>query len=252
MEYSFRIQVLGRLYHLRADSRASCRDWVITLNRVKEARLHQGNVKLVGGASTNPLDLLHTSGTNSPEHQGGTPRVVVVSNRERTRAVDEDEHWDQLIRVDGPDTDPSNPSYISQSRRSAISTAVVARWTKRHSTFQRLGTKLTKWARSLKKYSCGADMERDVNSVYLDRHVHPPGHDDNNMKQQQHPISKQRQRQGQDKGLSGWMDKESSASAVLLAGQPNPVDLVSPSKPIQAKDRSVSVASSDFDARTIS
>jgi PH domain len=176
-ELSFRIQVLGRHYHLRADSRASCSDWVITLNRVKEASLQQGNVKLVGGSLSlshlNPLDLMTNSATSQ---QSGTPRVVVVSNRQRTRAVDQDDApFDQLIRVD--DTpDPNDPAYNPHSRRSTLSTVVVARWTKHQTSLQKLGTKLGVWARSLKKYSCvdGASGQVQPNAVYLDRHVHPP------------------------------------------------------------------------------
>jgi len=166
---SFSIQVLGRIYHLRAESRASCKDWVITLNRVKEARLNQGNTKLVH-------DLLQ------PDADSITPRVVVVANRQRTRAVDESQEWDQLInstpvQVETEHTvvDPYDPK-----RRSALGTVVLARWTKRRSSLSRLGVKLAKWARSLKKYRC-SNIETD--SVHLDRHVHPPGHDDQTKKQ---------------------------------------------------------------------
>ena len=207
--------------------------------------MQQGNVKLVGGASISALDLLHSSNnSNNSQSQGGTPRVVVVANRQRTRAVDEEEHWDQLIRVDGSNADPSDPAYTSQSRRSALSTAVVARWTKRHSSLQRLGTKLSKWARSLKKYSCAADMERDHDKVYLDRHVHPPGHDDKAKQQLSKPP------QQQVKGLSSWIDKEASASAALLANPSTPAEVIE-TKPTEEKIRSMSIAS-DYDARMIS
>lgn len=203
-ECSFRIQVLGRLYHLRADSKGICKDWVITLNRVKEARMQQGNVKL-------NRDFLQDQ-----------PRVVVVSNRQRTRAVDGDQNWDQLIMKE----DPTDPAYISQRRRSALSNAVVARWSKRHSTMQRLGTKLSKWARSLKKYSC-SEIEQE--KIYLDRHVHPPGHDDKTKSTKA--------------SLSGWIDKETSGTASTV-NQPLP-------KPAQLEQRAQSTAS-DYDARMIS
>ena len=169
---AFLIQVLGRLYHLRAQSRASCKDWVITLNRVKEARLQQGNVKLVSPYSQQPVDLLD---------QGDdfvTPRVVVVANRQRTRAVDETQEWDQMIRTSDDKMAGANgmiSPYDHQNSRSNLGNAVLARWTKRRSSLNRLGAKLAKWARSLAKYRC-TDIEEE--SVYLDRHVHPPGHDD--------------------------------------------------------------------------
>jgi hypothetical protein len=258
MEFSFRIQVLGRLYHLRADSRASCRDWVITLNRVKEARMQQGNVKLVGGGGHNaalsqlsPLDLLNNSASSK---QGGTPRVVVVANRQRTRAVDDDEeNWDQIILADGScGGDPSDPAYSSPTRRSALGTAVAARWTKRHSSLQRFGSKLSKWARSLKKYSCVEDMQgqEQGNAVYLDRHVHPPGHDDKVVsKPQPQQVKQQPQIDLQDQGLSSWIDKETSAVRGPTTIMPQDAVGVKPS-PMQ--DRNRSTASSDYDGRMIS
>jgi PH domain len=72
----FMINISERPYHLRAESKAACRDWVITLNRVKEARMQQGNVKLV--SSNQPPDLLD-------EHY--TPRVVVVAKAARVHGT---------------------------------------------------------------------------------------------------------------------------------------------------------------------
>ena len=43
----FAIQVSDRPYYLRAETRASCKDWVINLNRVREARLEIGGIQLV-------------------------------------------------------------------------------------------------------------------------------------------------------------------------------------------------------------
>jgi hypothetical protein len=157
---------LGRLYHLRAESRASCKDWVITLNRVKEARLNLGNTKLVH-------DVLE------PVTETVAPRVVVVANRQRTRAVDESQEWDNIINADeNPAVEATYDPY-DHKRRSALGNVVLARWTKRRTSLSRLGAKLARWARSLKKYHCSA-VEED--SVQLDRHVHPPGHDDKTKK----------------------------------------------------------------------
>ena len=254
-EHSFRIQVLGRLYQLRANSRASCQDWVITLNRVKEARMQQGNVKLVGVVPHNnntsttkgpvaiitntmantTLDLLNS---NTPQQQqqqvlhndsenflDGTPRVVVVSNRERTHVVDEDEQWDQLIRIDDDDDIDNHNNGISMAfndndidpaasqvetiytgstkRLSSIGTVVAARWTKHQSKMQRFRNKLSKWARSVKKYSCTDNNDAVIvtsngrpphhgDVVHLDKYLHPPGHDDQRFhkQQQSHLLSK--------------------------------------------------------------
>jgi hypothetical protein len=167
----FVIQVLGRDYLLRADGKAQCKDWVITLNRIKEARLNQGNVKLV-----HP----HDAGMMDPSDDMVAARVVVVANRERTRAMAESQDFVQLIRVDDNEiTNQQLATYDLHHRRNMISNVVLARWTKRRSSLSRLGAKLANWARSITMYKC-TDVE-DV-GVDLDRHVHPPGHDDNPSK----------------------------------------------------------------------
>jgi len=237
-ECSFRIQVLGRLYHLRASSRAQCRDWVITLNRIKEARMQQGNVKLVGNSSRSITDLLDQT---SSSQNNSTPRVVVVANRQRTRAVDEEEQWNEIIGSStagggGSMEDPADPAYINQKRHSALSSAVVARWSKRRTSLQRLGTKLSKWARSLKKYSC-AELERE--NVFLDQHVHPPGHDDKKSKSAGSKMG----------GHVGWIEKETSNNTLasnVTSEQQAPI-----SRPGRMQDRSMS-ASSEYDARMLS
>ena len=181
-ECSFTIQVLGRLYHLRAENKVSCTDWVITLNRIKEARMHQGNVKLVGyhqqqqqqQQQPTPVDLL-----DQPENIVA-PRVVVVSNRQRTRAVAETQDFDQLYRENGTTmvaNDMEGLGAASGKRLSTIGTVVLARWNKRRSSLSRLRSKFTKWARSLRNLSCASES-----SVGLDNHVHPPGHDDSRKK----------------------------------------------------------------------
>lgn len=143
---SFTIHISDRPYHLRADSVAACKDWVITLNRVKEARMLEGNVKLAK-PTHQPLDLLDDY----------TPKVVVVANRERTRAIDDDDlqSWESGAK----------PS-------SAV--ARLARWQKPRTSLSRLAMKLATWARSIRNMGC---IEAE-NQVVLDRHLHPPGHDD--------------------------------------------------------------------------
>jgi hypothetical protein len=157
---TFTINISERPYNLRADSMAACKDWVITLNRVKEARMHEGNVKLAM-PSNQPPDLLD---------QDYTPRVVVVANRQRTRAVDDEEikDWENGA------TWSNNPANERRNYMAPSSAGRLARWQKPRNTFSRLATKLAKWARSIRKYGC-ADTE---NHVVLDHHLHPPGHDD--------------------------------------------------------------------------
>lgn len=174
--------MLGRPYYLRAESRAACKDWVITLNRVKEARLEQGNVKLVQHSFGAPMDLLDKKVSTY------TPGVVAVANRQRTRAVDEsgmESIEAEMIMNENkaaaaaasPGQQPTeyDSAYYQNEDMSNIQQAVLARWQKRKSSMSRLASKLARWARSLNKYTC-ADVNNE--DVRLDRHVHPPGHDD--------------------------------------------------------------------------
>lgn len=188
---SFTIQVLGRPYYLRAESRAACKDWVITLNRVKEAKMQQGNVKLIHHMHQakkllppvfrSPPDLLdrQSSTNNTISH------AIAIENphRQRTRAVDGDsvDNIEAMMRDPGAEEDVEltvgelNAYYgHHQGDNDSLSQVVLARWTKRKSSMSRLASKLGRWARSLKKYHC-SDVEE--NDVRLDQHVHPPGHD---------------------------------------------------------------------------
>lgn len=155
----FIINISERPYHLRADSSAACKDWVITLNRVKEARMMEGNVKLVKPNEMNqPPDLLDSF----------TPRVVVVANRQRTHAVEDDDiaSWEA-----GLDQNSANPNQYSVGPSTS---ARLARWQKPKTSMKLIAQKIVAWARSIRKHGCH-DAE---NHVVLDHHLHPPGHDD--------------------------------------------------------------------------
>jgi PH domain len=157
----FIINISERPYHLRADSSAACKDWVITLNRVKEARMHEGNVKLVMPSEMQqPVDLLD---------QDITPRVVVVANRQRTHAVEDDDiaSWEAI----GGMNENRNPNKYTVA---PATSARLARWQKPKTSIARIASKLLAWARSIRKHGC----EHADNHVVLDHHLHPPGHDD--------------------------------------------------------------------------
>jgi hypothetical protein len=288
------------LYQLRANSRASCQDWVITLNRIKEARMQQGNVKLVGmptkstTVTTSAMDLLNgpntVSGTgtvastqqNPDNFLDGTPRVVVVSNRERTHGVDEEDQWDEMIRIDDgqnitlggttlneTDIDPASGHqqvetiYGNNKRLSSIGTVVAARWTKHHSTFQRLGNKLSKWARSIKKYSCidadavvtGGGPHHNTQQnygdvVHLDKYLHPPGHDDKLNKQQQQQQRMKMQQPTSTTNNSN-IPLHTTPSMTIPSNVNSSTSVASLNKPLPIVDRSVS-ATSDYDVRMLS
>jgi PH domain len=163
----FTINIAERPYHLRADSRAACKDWVIMLNRVKEARMQEGNVKIVN----EPPDLLDDN---------FTPRVVVVANRQRTHAVEDEDlaSWEAggygNTQVDPATGVSADPAYAGKYTVGAPASNRLARWQKPRNSLSKWASKVLSWARSLRKYGC-ADSE---NHVVLDHHLHPPGHDD--------------------------------------------------------------------------
>jgi len=203
---TFNIQVANRPYALRAENSGTCKDWVITLNRVKEARMHIGGFELVEAFKA-PPDLLDHSEQmkgiedDDDEFAGATARVVLRANRQRTRAVvDENvKTWDQLVQVsDGAPPDLISGSPMASRKQVSISGAlslteeeqeeeerqrimaqhlppqVMARWEKRRSIMYSMGRKIVRWARRVRELRCSAD-ESDV---HLDPRVHPPGHDD--------------------------------------------------------------------------
>lgn len=151
----FTINIAKRPYHLRADSKTAMNDWVITLNRVKEARMQEGNVKLVMPKDFKknqpPIDLLD-------DQNFTTPRVVVVANRQRTHAVEDDFHsWEAIAGMD-----EFTPYKGNDSCQKSTGNTSVARWQKPKTSMTHLATKVLRWARSLRQYHCSADAENQV------------------------------------------------------------------------------------------
>jgi len=153
-ECGFTINIAKRPYHLRADSKTAMKDWVITLNRVKEARMQEGNVKLFmpndfqKNQNHPPIDLLD-------DQNFTTPRVVVIANRQRTHAIEDDDFnsWEAIGAMD-------NDEITSQNIPGT--TASIARWQKPKSSIARFASKVLRWARSIRKYRCSADAENQV------------------------------------------------------------------------------------------
>jgi hypothetical protein len=163
---TFFIQVADRPYSLQAENKQTCIDWVINLNRVREARLQVGGVKLITPRFKN----------NPPENRQGNlrklevaPRVVLDANRPRTRAVDDEQQWRQMTETNLTATAPT-VDYAA-----LVSTLNLASWNKPRNTYYRVKRKFIKWARSIKKIasSCANPPQQAV----LDSHLHPPGHD---------------------------------------------------------------------------
>lgn len=156
----FTINIAKRPYHLRADSKTAMKDWVITLNRVKEARMQEGNVKLLmpkdfqknhNGQNQPPIDLLD-------DQNFTTPRVVVVANRQRTHAVEDDE----LHSWEAVGADENNLFKGTTSQKITGASASIARWQKPKTSISNLASKMLRWARSIRQYHCSADAENQV------------------------------------------------------------------------------------------
>jgi len=238
----FHIQVSGRPYTLRSENVETCKDWVITLNRVKEARMQIGGFNLVSPKFKPPPDLLDERERCESEL---TPRVVVRANRQRTRGV-VDEHvktWDQLVaRSDGPpDLISGSPSAYrktvglspeqeqeSPERVSThLSPEALARWEKRRSLVYSAGKRIARWVNRLRDMRCNSSTEDDV--LDLDNHVHPPGHDNPNI------VLVQKT------GSAGGSEDSSSAAASVGSGsasasQPGVVSGSAPPSPCVKTD----------------
>lgn len=148
----FTMNIAKRPYHLRADSKTAMKDWVITLNRVKEARMQEGNVKLFMPKKQPPIDLLD-------DQNFTTPRVVVIANRLRTHAVEDDDFhsWDAIGE--------SNPSKDVSSGSKTGTSISAARWQKPKNSIAHLASKVLRWARSIRNSHCFADAENQVEHI---------------------------------------------------------------------------------------
>ena len=184
----FAIQVSDRPYYLRAETKAACKDWVINLNRVREARLEIGGIQLVQphfSHDYNEIEVVDGGGSagdrNRSESDEYAARVVMIANRNRTRAIattETEESLKQMIqnqRASSMDVGgvadflnaPSSPgksgtegglrlehSPGGRVLADHLPPVVLARWQKRRSNFQRLRYRLTQWARKINVMAC--------------------------------------------------------------------------------------------------
>ena len=205
---AFTIQVADRPYFLRTSTDAMCKHWVISLNRVKEARIQVGGFQLVEprfahgkeGASRGEVSATDRERTESDEV---APRVVMVANRSRTRALalsetEDTMHdllhqqlWNEASKSPVSQTTPPVQQVLSQdgvsaslpsgyggsvppsspSRITHLPNTVLAKWQKRRSNLQQLSMRLLHWARSMKMVKC----IQSQNDTMVGSPVHPPG-----------------------------------------------------------------------------
>lgn len=121
---TFMIEVKGRNYYLCADSKERARDWVISLNRVKEARLQIGGLKLIepqfensnsGGENNRAV---RADNQNIDEVDGEddnvAARIVMVAARKRLKGLGKDDFSEMERSLD----EQNNSSDVGLTRTS--------------------------------------------------------------------------------------------------------------------------------------
>jgi len=160
---TFTIQVSNRPYYLRAQDKTQCNDWVITLNRAREARMHVGNIQLVAPKPDDP----HRSQAGSDEY---TPHIVISALRPRTHGSDlppdlltcHTEEEQQQIEVMGNwdhfDNHRGDGAKAGSPKKSTGQP--MAKWQKKHSTMHQLSLRFLRWARSITKQADACRREK--------------------------------------------------------------------------------------------
>jgi len=173
---SFIIEVAGRNYYLCANSKDHATDWVISMNRVREARMEIGNLKLIEPRQ---------DGVKICDDDYAPSRVSLVAPRKRAkglRSEDFNEGVEDLI--DSKDCENSNnvsgvsgftgtlspgsgvESVVSSniSSRHLVSgpggqhpnrrQRVLVRWRKRRPSYQNWMRRLSRWAKRITSVRC--------------------------------------------------------------------------------------------------
>lgn len=192
-ECTFTIQVSNRPYYLRAEDKARCNDWVIILNRAREARNGWGNIQLVNPA-IDDVDMVG-GGSRSQAGSGDEfgPCIVISALRPRTQAVNygEDdavllppdllsaegmgggsEEQEQIEVLDGRDNQQLMMMQQQQQQYQMDDDEgqpVVAKWQKRHSAIHHLSMRMLNWARSITSNADACRRQKDV--VVVPAHV---------------------------------------------------------------------------------
>jgi len=165
---SFTIEVAGRNYYLCAESKDHAMDWVISMNRVREARMEIGNLKLIEPRQidTKLLD------------DDYAPRVGVVAPRKRAKGLgNEDFNEDVEYLIESKESENSNnvsgvsgftgalspasgmESMVSSNmaptrQRSNRRVMSLVRWRKNRPSYQNWMRRLSRWAKRLRNVRC--------------------------------------------------------------------------------------------------
>jgi len=192
---TFIIQVKNRPYYLRAENKECAEDWVINLNRVREARFGIGGMKLTTSTTTKGKmlpDLISSTTAGQREGSVGASAAaanpslpvgfVVSSNRQRSHALRQDGHdggqpgdaWavDSMeydvhgnsIRYEYNKTGDGAAATASQQLNddSEGSNEDFAKWKKRGTRLRMIQYRLVRWARNINLGICKGDDRENV------------------------------------------------------------------------------------------
>lgn len=190
---TFMIEVRGRNYYLSADTKERARDWVISLNRVKEARLQIGGLKLIEpmfhDRSSRVVDGTEggaeMEGIIDPEEDEVAPRIVMVAARRRTKGLGKDDFSEMEKSFDGQITNSDTKGTESQVTNNntnnngrhliyagrAVQHNAVVRWKKNRNAIQNWTRRVSRWARRITMIRC--IIEDDV--VHLNQNLEHQG-----------------------------------------------------------------------------
>jgi len=166
---SFIIEVAGRNYCLCADSKDHAMDWVISMNRVREARMEIGNLKLIEPLQ-NEIKILALQNEIKILEDDCTPRVVIVAPRKRAKGLGMEDFNEEEEAEDNKNdrnvtghTEALSPVSEAESIVSSNTSSrymgnkrqgVLARWKKRRSSYQNWMRRLSRWAQRLRSVRC--------------------------------------------------------------------------------------------------
>jgi len=157
---SFIIEVAGRNYYLCADSKDYAMDWVISMNRIREARMKIGNLRLITPLQ-NEIKVLD---------EDYAPRVVILAGRKRSKGLGKEDFNKNLDDLNTGLTEALSPvsgaSMVSSnvSSRHRVSEdgkqgadrrkGISVRWRKHRPSYQNWIRRLSRWAQRLRSVRC--------------------------------------------------------------------------------------------------
>ncbi len=206
---TFLIEVKGRDYHLCADTKERARDWVISLNRIKEARMEIGGLELIKGGSGSGggggNSQVNEGNVVDPDEDQVEARIVMKASRRRLKGLGKDDFSEMEKSLDGQTNSvdktgmsmspqgtgsmgsvPNSPGkQLSQrnpninilSASKALHNNVTVRWTKRRNSIQNWTRRMSRWAKRVTMIRC--IIKDDV--VHFNPHVHHDVSDDTQL-----------------------------------------------------------------------